>query len=51
MGIGPLRTGVFNVADMAVTFGAIAVACLSFKRDAGGPDDARELPIARESDG
>ena len=35
VGIGPLRTGVFNVADMAVTFGAIAVACLSFQRDAG----------------
>jgi len=25
VGIGPVRTGVFNVADMAVMFGAIAV--------------------------
>jgi signal peptidase II len=33
VGIGPLRTGVFNVADMALTFGAIAAACLSFRRD------------------
>lgn len=28
VGIGPLRTGIFNVADMAVTFGAIAVVFL-----------------------
>jgi signal peptidase II len=33
VGVGPLRTGVFNVADMAVTFGVIAAACLSFRRD------------------
>ena len=33
VGIGPLRTGVFNVADMAVLFGAIAVVCLSYRRD------------------
>ena len=25
VGIGPLRSGIFNVADMAVTFGAIAL--------------------------
>jgi len=29
VGIGPLRTGVFNIADMAVTFGAIAVVYFS----------------------
>ncbi|MCA9093979.1 MAG: signal peptidase II [Planctomycetaceae bacterium] len=29
VGIGPLRSGVFNVADMGVTFGAIAVILLS----------------------
>ena len=34
VGIGPLRTGVFNVADMAILFGAIAISCLTFKRDA-----------------
>lgn len=33
VGIGPLRTGVFNVADMAVLFGAIAVGYLAFQSD------------------
>lgn len=32
LGIGSLRTGVFNVADMAVTFGAIAVGYFSIRR-------------------
>ena len=40
IGIGPVRTGVFNVADMAVTFGAIAAVCLSFRCDAGEQIDA-----------
>ena len=31
VGIGPIRTGVFNVADMAITFGAIAIGLLTFK--------------------
>ena len=31
LGFGPLRTGVFNVADIAVTFGAIALGYLSLK--------------------
>jgi signal peptidase II len=26
LGIGPLRTGIFNVADMAITFGALILA-------------------------
>lgn len=30
VGIGPIRTGIFNVADMAITFGAIALLILSF---------------------
>jgi signal peptidase II len=30
VGIGPLRTGIFNVADMAITFGAIILAIHSF---------------------
>ena len=34
IGIGPLRTGVFNVADMAVLFGAIAVGCIAINREA-----------------
>ena len=29
VGIGPLRTGVFNVADMAVLFGVLALGYLS----------------------
>jgi len=28
VGIGPLRTGIFNVADMAITFGGIALIAL-----------------------
>lgn len=35
LGFGPLRTGVFNVADIAVTFGAIALGYFSLK----GKDD------------
>lgn len=44
VGIGPLRTGVFNVADIAVTFGAIAVGCLTFKHGAGEPSDTPKPP-------
>lgn len=29
---GPVRTGVFNVADLAVTFGTVSVVVLSFRR-------------------
>lgn len=32
IGIGPLRTGIFNVADMAITAGAILLAFDSFKK-------------------
>ena len=31
-GIGPLRTGVLNVADLSVTFGAIALVLLEYYR-------------------
>lgn len=31
VGIGPLRTGIFNVADMAITFGALALLVESFR--------------------
>lgn len=34
LGIGPIRTGVFNVADMAITFGAIAIGFFTIKREA-----------------
>lgn len=30
MGVGPIRTGVFNVADIAVTAGAVMIVCLAF---------------------
>jgi signal peptidase II len=32
LGIGPLRTGIFNVADVAITFGGIALILLPFIR-------------------
>ena len=32
LGIGPLRTGIFNVADMAITFGGIALILIPFLR-------------------
>jgi signal peptidase II len=32
VGIGPLRTGIFNVADMAITFGGIALILIPFVR-------------------
>ena len=32
MGIGPLRTGIFNVADMAITFGALLFALDTYWR-------------------
>lgn len=32
IGIGPLRTGIFNVADMAITFGGIALIVIPFLR-------------------
>jgi signal peptidase II len=32
VGIGPVRTGIFNVADMAITAGAIYLAIDSFRK-------------------
>jgi signal peptidase II len=34
VGIGPLRTGIFNVADLAVTFGVVIVVIAGFGRTA-----------------
>ena len=31
VGIGPLRTGIFNIADMAITFGALFLAIDSYR--------------------
>ena len=33
VGIGGLRTGVFNIADMAVLFGVMALFYLQFRKD------------------
>ena len=33
VGIGPLRTGIFNVADMAITFGALFLAFQSYRQN------------------
>lgn len=32
VGIGPLRTGIFNLADMAITFGALILAVDSYRQ-------------------
>ena len=32
VGIGPVRTGIFNLADMAITFGGIALILIPFLR-------------------
>ena len=37
VGIGPLRTGIFNVADMAITFGGIALLLLPLLRRRSRP--------------
>ena len=42
LGIGPLRTGVFNVADMAVTCGVLAIGYLSIHRNTGKQTDTLE---------
>ena len=47
LGVGSIRTGVFNVADIAITLGAVAVAFLSIKRDVG---EAIGSPGSRVSD-
>lgn len=40
VGVGPIRTGVFNVADMAITFGAISIGLVAFKRDVNEQSDS-----------
>ena len=37
VGIGNLRTGIFNVADMAVTFGAIALLLIAIRNKFSAP--------------
>lgn len=48
VGIGPIRTGVFNVADMAITFGAIAIGFLTLKRETDEPSDRPKSPVDRK---
>lgn len=48
VGIGPIRTGVFNVADMAITFGTIAIGVLIFKREAAERHKPPKLPDDRK---
>ena len=43
LGIGPVRTGIFNVADMAVTFGVIALLIQSFRQDRAEAATPRDL--------
>jgi signal peptidase II len=40
VGIGPIRTGIFNVADMAITAGAILLAVESFRKKPQRSDGA-----------
>jgi len=44
LGIGSLRTGIFNVADLAITGGVIWLLFLPIRR-AGPPSSSSELPI------
>ncbi|MBL8820018.1 MAG: signal peptidase II [Planctomyces sp.] len=43
--LGPLRTGVFNIADVAVTLGVGILFLLSLRRDGGEQDGQPELPM------
>lgn len=40
VGIGPVRTGIFNVADVAIMFGAIIVVFVEFRHTSDGPSSA-----------
>ena len=41
VGIGPLRTGIFNVADMAITAGVLIMLVSGWRERAPEPSDAR----------
>lgn len=43
IGVGPLRTGIFNVADVAITVGAVWLFVTSWRRD---PESASGAPSA-----
>lgn len=42
LGVGPLQTGIFNVADMALTAGVIVVAFASLRPEPGPPPAAAD---------
>ncbi len=48
VGIGPIRSGVFNVADIAITFGAVAIGLSTFKQMADDQGDPPNSPVGRE---
>jgi signal peptidase II len=43
VGFGPLRTGIFNVADMAIMLGAILVLVSNVRQEVVGGDDQRRV--------
>ena len=47
--VGPLQTGVFNVADVAITGGALALAALAFRE--GRQPHGQRVPEPTEEDG
>jgi signal peptidase II len=46
VGIGPVRTGVFNVADMAIMLGAVLIAFGGLQRRADEPRTATNTDTA-----
>ncbi|WP_010585344.1 signal peptidase II [Schlesneria paludicola] len=53
LGIGPLRTGIFNVADMAVMFGGLAAVILTYgeNESSDSPDAIVNVKPMDEPDG
>ena len=43
-GIGPVRTGILNVADLSITFGAIAFLWYEWRKKRSVPSFSKELP-------
>lgn len=46
LGIGPLRTGIFNVADMAITAGFFMLVWQVYRGDEEGQTDSASEPVA-----
>ncbi len=49
VGIGPLRTGIFNVADMAVMFGGLAVVALTCREPREQPACPLKQAVERDA--